>query len=187
MSSRRGVQQEGKTPEMSATDVLDFKALVGTVVEVRFKDSRQVKAEVFAYDSTARMVVLQERLPQVRRRNINVVRDTFISSIKVGRLDALWLLLCFTTSRHDSPLPISSLRCSHQVLGREERTDLSRPLPAIQYKYLTERENRALRKAQSAVASKGVGVSDRAQRVFDQFAKTSVVNFMHGPRRCLLR
>ena len=74
--------------EAADADTLDFKTLVGSLVNVTLTNNDRVEnAEVFAFDTRSRLVVLQTRLPHVvRKRNVRVVRDTFIKKIEVSRV-----------------------------------------------------------------------------------------------------
>ena len=74
--------------EAADADTLDFKTLVGRLVNVTLTNNDRVEnAEVFAFDTRSRLVVLQTRLPHVvRKRNVRVVRDTFIKKIEVSRV-----------------------------------------------------------------------------------------------------
>lgn len=139
-----GSSRVGKTEEADDTTLLGWRNLVGAVVQVKTMDDNEWEAEVFAYDTRSRMVVLATRVPQMRRRHINVVRDTFVKSVK--------------------------------YLRKEPRTDLTKPLPALQYKALKQREERAIERAQAraaaAHAQKGVGVSPFGQQLFNSLAKT---------------
>ena len=78
----------GKVAEAADADTLDFKTLVGSLVNVTLTNNDRVEnAEVFAFDTRSRLVVLQTRLPHVvRKRNVRVVRDTFIKKIEVSRV-----------------------------------------------------------------------------------------------------
>ena len=64
--------------------MLPIGELVGCRVRVTLQD-RTIEAEVFAVDAGTHMVVLQQRLPDARKRNIFTVRDSFIKNIEVRR------------------------------------------------------------------------------------------------------
>ena len=64
--------------------MLPIGELVGCRVRVTLQN-RTIEAEVFAVDAGTHMVVLQQRLPDARKRNIFTVRDSFIKNIEVRR------------------------------------------------------------------------------------------------------
>ena len=74
-----------KQQEPEESEVLPIGELVGCRVRVTLQD-RTIEAEVFAVDAGTHMVVLQQRLPDARKRNIFTVRDSFIKNIEyLGR------------------------------------------------------------------------------------------------------
>ena len=173
-----------KQQEPEESEVLPIGELVGCRVRVTLQD-RTIEAEVFAVDAGTHMVVLQQRLPDARKRNIFTVRDSFIKNIEVRRwaghgagcpticccsplaavLCCAVLPVCIGRAFRTFGCTTSQLCFLGQYLGREPRTDVRKPLPTIAFDKLVQRENAAL-------ARIGVGVSSTAQSLFDAISKT---------------